>query len=110
MAQRLRPFSPFPFFSLSPLLRGEDRGEGCFHKQNDSWTPSPRPSPPKKGEREKKEEGGEGAHAECSLMCDRLEWKPAHACVPTRRSPPAPRRCAPRRRPAPPARGPPARR
>src|SRR5262249_47196663 len=42
--------------SLSPLLRGEGRGEGCFHKHfTRGWTPSPRPSPP--------EEGGEGARA-----------------------------------------------
>jgi hypothetical protein len=45
--------------SLAPPLRGEGRGEGCFHKRwvSDLWRdPSPQPSPP--------EEGGEGALAE----------------------------------------------
>src|SRR5689334_12963759 len=52
--------------SLSPPLRGEGRGEGCFHKHmTRGETPSPRPSPPKQGEREKKEAGGEGARAVC---------------------------------------------
>src|SRR5689334_12963760 len=48
------PSPPASFFSLSPCLGGEGRGEGVSPRVMCLWKhPSPRPSPRKGGERER---------------------------------------------------------
>src|SRR5689334_7472572 len=49
------PSPPSSFFSLSPFLGGEGRGEGVSPRVTCLWKhPSPRPSPRKRGERERR--------------------------------------------------------
>src|SRR5262249_16463025 len=72
------PSPPSSFFSLSPFLGGEGRGEGV-HESFCLWkNPSPRPSPRKGGERERRRRAKLPALAAALLLaCSPAAAQPA---------------------------------